>query len=204
MDPNIIARSPDQGITSQFQSGEDASPTCLTREGVNDAPKSNAVPPLGVKERRRSTRFQCSGTAQIQAEGSDMPLTGSLTDISLHGCYVETLTTFPLDTLVTLKIEAFDIHFQTQAKVRASYPFVGMGMCFSDVEPGQQIQLNQMLHAIVSQRALTSHPAESITTFERGSANAGAYLEAISAFFRNSTVLSRDEFFAIAKRVRHS
>jgi hypothetical protein len=203
MDPNIIARSPDQQITNQIQSGEDP-PTCLTREGVDDVSKRNAVPPLGAKERRRSTRFQCSGTAQIQAEGSDMPLTGSLTDISLHGCYVETLTPFPIDTLVTLKIEALGIHFQTQAKVRATYPFVGMGMCFSEVEPGQQMQLNQMLHAIVGERALNSHPAEAITTFESGSANAAAYLEAISAFFRNSTVLSRDEFFEIAKRVRRS
>lgn len=204
MDPNIIGGLPEQQITDRAQGDEDV-PTCLHREGDDGAAKSEASPPPGFKERRRSVRFQCSGTVEIQADGSDVHLAGNLTDISLHGCYVEMLTTFPTDTLVMLKIEARGVRFQTHAKVRATYPFVGMGMCFAEIEPGQQMQLSQLLRAIVSERAVNSHPTESIRTSGSGrSADASACLEALRGFFQNNTTLSRDEFFAIAKRVRRS
>lgn len=205
MDPNIIVGFPGQQITDRLQSGEDA-PACLPPECIVDALNCDAAPPLGAKERRRSKRFQCSGTAQVQADGSDVQLTGNLTDISLHGCYVEMPTTFPVDTQLTLNIDAQGVRFRTRASVRVTYPFLGMGICFSETEPGQQQQLTQLLRTIVGQSTavLAQLSAQPGTPDIVASADAWACLEAISTFFLNSTTLSRDEFFAIAKRVRRS
>jgi PilZ domain len=169
--------------------------------------KSGApAPAIGFKERRRSTRYQCSGSVEIEGDGSDVHLRGNLTDISLHGCYVEMPTTFPVETLLTLNIDVHGVHFRTRAKVRVTYPFLGMGMCFTETEPGQQQQLTQLLRAIAGQRAsVLAHPSGQPGTPDIvASADAWAYLDAISSFFRNNTTLSRDEFFAIAKRVRRS
>jgi hypothetical protein len=131
---------------------------------------------------------------------------GSLNDVSLHGCYVEMPTTFPVETIVNLKIESLGVFVRTRAVVRVCYPFLGMGMCFRDIEPGQQLQLEQMLRSLAGQRAIIN----SITVDQAGtpeilaSADAWACLEAVADYFKKNTSLSRDEFYAIAKRVRRS
>lgn len=187
MDPNINASSPDQQITNRLQSGEDA-------------------PALGVKERRRSKRFQCSGTVEVQADGSDVRLTGNVTDISLHGCYIEMQATFPVETQLTLNIDSHGVRFRTPAVVRVTYPFLGMGICFSETEPGQQQQLTQLLRTVIAERtSVIAQPSGQLATPDIvASADAWACLEAISTFFCDNTALTRDEFFAIAKRVRRS
>jgi hypothetical protein len=44
-------------------------------------------------ERRRSPRYNCEGSAEFRVEGSDVRTWGTLTDISVHGCYIEMTAT---------------------------------------------------------------------------------------------------------------
>jgi hypothetical protein len=208
MDRDIIGVSEQHGANRchAVKDGTGCLPSSASDKGPENMKIGAAAPAPGFKERRRSTRFQCSGTVEIVTDGSDVRLKGNLTDISLHGCYVEMPTTFPVETLLTLNIEAHGVHFRTRAKVRVTYPFLGMGMCFTETDPGQQQQLTQLLRAIVGQRAvvLAQSSEQPGTPDIVASADAWACLDAISTFFRNKTILSRDEFFAIAKRVRRS
>ena len=55
---------------------------------------------------------------------------GTLTDISLHGCYVEMNATSPIDTKVDLVLKSFGIRIEVSGTVRTSYPFLGMGIGF--------------------------------------------------------------------------
>ena len=57
-----------------------------------------AMQTLGFTERREAPRIRCSGSVEFQAPGSEARMWGTLTDISLHGCYVEMTNTFPVDT----------------------------------------------------------------------------------------------------------
>ena len=158
------------------------------------------------RERRRSPRFLCSGSIELQAEGHDVRMWGKLTDVSLHGCYVEMPTTFPVDTRVILVMESLGVRVRTPATIRVSYPFLGMGICFSDTEPGQQEQLELLLRGLAGQRALLNKPPVE----ERGlpdivaSADPQIFVEKITDFFRHNGSLSRDQFYQIAKRVRRS
>lgn len=134
------------------------------------SPSANASAPAHVtaslvtKERRRSPRFLCSGSAELQADDSDVRMSGRLTDISLHGCYVEMPTTFPAHTRVMLAVESLGIRARTAAAVCVSYPFLGMGLSFTDIEPRQQRQLEQLLRALAGQRAiLNSEPSSEQT-----------------------------------------
>ena len=114
------------------------------------------------KERRSTLRLRCSGSAEFRVEGSEVRIWGTLYDVSLHGCYIEMNNTFPVDTRVNLVLEAMGIRVQMLAVVRVSYPFLGMGLCFSEIDPGQQLQLEQML-AAVSASATTSSPDPSLS-----------------------------------------
>ena len=102
----------------------------------------------GFKDRRQSPRLRCSGSVEFRVQGSDVRMWGTLTDISLHGCYVEMNATFPIDTKVGLVMKSFGIRIQTAGRVRATYPSLGMGICFADIEPSEQLQLKQLLTAL--------------------------------------------------------
>jgi len=184
---------------------------------VAGAPQvSAAKAPPGMKERRRSPRFACSGCVELFAEGSNIPMRGTLSDISLHGCYTEMSTTLPVNTNVTLLVDSLGFRFRTQAMVRASYPFLGMGMCFSEIEPQQQSQLAEILAALAGQRDTTKgtlpeapmgaplNEAPMGVPLNMESLDLRGCVEDIVAFFQRKTALSREEFYEIAKRVRRS
>src|SRR5437899_2797159 len=49
-------------------------------------------------EKRRSERYKCEGSVEIQEDGCDVRTWATFTDVSLHGCYVETHATYPVGT----------------------------------------------------------------------------------------------------------
>jgi hypothetical protein len=160
----------------------------------------------GFKDRRQSPRLRCSGSAEFRAEGSDVRMWGTLTDISLHGCYVEMNATFPVDTKVGLVLKSFGIRIQTGGRVRATYPSLGMGICFADLEQCEQLQLKQLLAALSGRNTIyTAKSAEEGGMKETlASADPRTILGEITGFFQNNQLLSRAEFHQIAKRARRS
>jgi hypothetical protein len=158
----------------------------------------------GFKDRRQSPRLRCSGSVEFRTEGSDVRMWGTLTDISLHGCYVEMNATFPIDTKVALVLKSFGIQIRTAGRVRATYPSLGMGICFADIEPLEQLQLKQLLAALSGRGTIyTAKSAEESGMKETlASADPRAILGEITGFFQNNQLLSRAEFYQIAKRAR--
>jgi len=120
-------------------------------QALGAAAPAPAAAPVG-QERRRSPRFECQGTAAIFAAGGDVSFTGALTNISLHGCYVETTLTLPLDTDVILAIDSLGFRIRAHARVRATYPSTGMGLCFSEMDAEQRAQLGLLVKALWSRK----------------------------------------------------
>lgn len=111
MDANIASGSPGLPSGNRQLCSQDGATPARSMDGSaldNALPSAAAlaVPAAraGTEERRRSPRFECPGSVEISIDGSDVPLSGTLTNISLHGCYVKTPTTFPLDTGVSIAI----------------------------------------------------------------------------------------------------
>lgn len=131
---------------------------------------------------------------------------GTVTDVSLHGCYVEMNTTFPVDTKVGLVLKSFGIRIEAPGTVRASYPFLGMGICFAEIEPAQQLQLKQLLAALAGRSAVSDGMSadENNLKDSLAAADPKSFLDGIAEFFQKNQTLSRDEFHQIAKRVRRS
>jgi PilZ domain len=108
------------------------------------------------EERRQSPRLRGSGSVEFRTEASDVRMWGTLTDIRLHGCYVEMHATFPVGTIVNLVLTSCGIRIQAPGAVRTPYPFLGMGICFAEIEPEQQLQLNELVAALAGHSTVYS------------------------------------------------
>jgi PilZ domain len=97
------------------------------------------------RERRRTPRYIFIASAELYEENSDLRVASRVSELSLHGCYLDMMNPFPTGTLILVKIFAGDLTFQSKAKVVYSTPNVGAGVAFLDVEPKDQYILNQWL-----------------------------------------------------------
>jgi len=194
---NYLRRLKGAGSESQLASSEAKKPA--------DAPATKT--PYG-KDRRQSARLRCSGSAEFRAWGSNVRMWGTLTDISLHGCYLEMNNTFPVNTKVDLVLKSCGVCIEVTGSVRTSYPALGMGIGFINVKPEQQSQINQLLAVLGGQSAFFRGAPER----ERAArdpvqlhlSDSQALLDEVTEFFRKHPVLSREEFNAMAKRCRRS
>ena len=214
MDPHIRPEQP--GLSMDLNKSDDGA-NYLRRlkapvaEGVSsggavrsDGKNGATTMGPGFKDRRQSPRLRCSGSVEFRVQDSDVRMWGTLTDISLHGCYVEMNATFPIDTKVDLLMKSFGIRIHTLGRVRATYPSLGMGICFAEIEPCEQMQLKQLLAALSGRSTIyTAKSADESNLKEGlGSADPRAILGEIVGFFQNNQLLSRAEFCQIAKRAR--
>jgi hypothetical protein len=159
MDPNIITE--ESGIPEERQLGTATGTAYLRqlRKHAAEMPRlapeaTAAIPAETVTDRRLNRRYRCTGSVKLRAEGSDLRLWGTLKDISLNGCYVEMATIFPVNTQVNLELESEGVRALAGATVRASYPSLGMGMCFSKLAPTQALRVKEMLAASSEKRTI--------------------------------------------------
>jgi hypothetical protein len=154
------------------------------------------------RERRRSPRFRCTGSVALTPEGTDVRMWGTLTDISLRGCYVEMSSTLAVDTKVVLVLDALGIRIRAKGVIRISYPGLGMGILMTDLAPEQREFLNQLLGTLSQASAV---PAPQLVQ-ERSAADVIAavdpipFLNELRRFFDSKSPLPREEFFRIADR----
>jgi hypothetical protein len=206
------------GLPSDSSGGEEGV-NYLRRLRGDVAERAPAVPELkgggkapasanGVDwtERRQSPRLRCSGSVEFRTYGSSVRMWGTLTDVSLHGCYVEMHATFPVGTKVDLVLKSFGIRIEVSGTIRASYPFLGMGVRFEEIVPEQQLKLQQLLGALAGHRTVSNAaPApQNVAKDTLGSTDLRAFLDKMTEFFQKNQVLSRDEFHQIVNRLRRS
>jgi hypothetical protein len=204
-DPSIGGESVDY-LRRLKGAAVEAAPADAVARGGGGAPAAANTNSNAWKERRQSPRLRCSGSAEFRAEGNDARMWGTVTDVSLHGCYVEMNTTFPVDTKVGLVLKSFGIRIEAPGTVRASYPFLGMGICFAEIEPAQQLQLKQLLAALAGRSTVSNGMSgeENSVKDTLASTDPKSFLDGIAEFFQKNQTLSRDEFHQIAKRARRS
>ncbi|MFZ0197913.1 MAG: PilZ domain-containing protein [Candidatus Sulfotelmatobacter sp.] len=95
-------------------------------------PETCTMPP--PPERRSDPRVKVKAPVEIFLEGNDVPLRTATADLSLHGCYIETFSPFPIGTVLELKLEA-NSTLLIQAEVVTKDPQVGNGIHFTKMLP---------------------------------------------------------------------
>ncbi|HYA63354.1 MAG TPA: PilZ domain-containing protein [Candidatus Sulfotelmatobacter sp.] len=87
------------------------------------------------RERRRTPRYIFIASAELFEEHSEVRVASRVSELSLHGCYLDMMNPFPPGTIILLKIFAGDLTFQSKARVIYATQNVGAGVAFLDVEP---------------------------------------------------------------------
>lgn len=87
------------------------------------------------RERRRTPRYIFIASAELYEEHSDVRVASRVSELSMHGCYLDMMNPFPPGTIILLKIFAGDLTFQSKARVIYATQNVGAGVAFLDVEP---------------------------------------------------------------------
>ena len=100
-----------------------------------------------TEERRCEPRFPFIASAQVEDESSGSRLPSRISDISLHGCYVDIINPFPNGTPVRVKIFTETHEFEAPAKVVYNHPHLGMGLLFRQIDPKSMAVLNSWLPA---------------------------------------------------------
>jgi PilZ domain len=87
------------------------------------------------QKQRCEPRYPFIAAAELLEENSGARMSSQISDLSLNGCYVDTINPLPDGTLVQVRIFTQTHAFEAPATVIHSQAFLGMGMKFRDVRP---------------------------------------------------------------------
>jgi hypothetical protein len=87
-----------------------------------------------IPERRRLARFSFIATAEVYELRSQIRLAGRCSDLSMGGCYVDTLAPFPIGSALRVTIQHDSREFRAMAVVAYCHPSMGMGIRFTEME----------------------------------------------------------------------
>jgi len=97
-------------------------------------------------ERRHQRRFEAALPVEVRsADGA--PIRADISDISLSGCYVNTLFPVPLDSIVSIVFWLGDEKLVARGKVRTSVLGVGCGIEFVDLSPADSQRLTEFFQS---------------------------------------------------------
>jgi hypothetical protein len=99
---------------------------------------SSRTPVVSDSEQRLPARYELNAGATLRAPGSNYPVRIQLKSIHLNGLYAETVTTLPLNTVVSLELLVEGIAIDAAGVVNTSTPRVGMEIGFHKVAPETQ------------------------------------------------------------------
>jgi hypothetical protein len=103
-------------------------------------------------ERRENTRVKVKVPVEIFLEGNDIPLRSATSDLSLHGCYIESIFPFPIGTVLELKLQVNGT-LLVLGTVVTSDPQVGNGIKFTKMLPEDIEELRVYLEAAEKEAA---------------------------------------------------
>jgi hypothetical protein len=101
-----------------------------------------------ARERRRTPRYMFIASAELFDENSNVRVATRVSELSLHGCYLDMMNPFPPGTLAKLKIIAADKTFESKVKVIYATQNMGAGVGFLEVDEKNEAILKEwMEHA---------------------------------------------------------
>jgi ribosomal protein L27 len=95
--------------------------------------------------RRDQERYRCTGGVELRRNEGAAPVFGNLSDISLTGCYVESVSSLEVGSELLFMIRVRDTIFRGRAVVKASHHAVGMGLIFQHLAGEDQQKLEFLI-----------------------------------------------------------
>ncbi len=102
----------------------------------------------GPVERRVAKRRICAGGVSIYYPGTQKFMRGTVVDLSLSGCYVETMTPLNVNDRIALVLQVHGTEVRAAAEVRTSHPGMGMGLKFRDLAKKDRSSLQALISGL--------------------------------------------------------
>jgi PilZ domain len=162
-------------------------------------------------EHRRSPRYKCEGSAELRQEGLDLRTRATITDISMHGCYVEVTAAFPVGTLLDIKLEVGGMQVSTKGTVRVTHHSRGMGIAFTEISSDDGTRLRDLLKTLSQPSVILARghgPGPTLAADGLCSVpaitNAMAAVRSLIGFFEAGQVLTQPEFLRLLHKSQES
>lgn len=106
-------------------------------------PHAQVTRPGNARDADRRGDLRCSFVvpAELIDIRAGVSIQARTSDLSLNGCYIDTLNPFPLGTSVRLRIYKGNELFEVPANVSSRHPGSGMGLVFRDIAPAYRSTL---------------------------------------------------------------
>ena len=152
---------------------------------------------MAEKDQRRYPRYRCEGIAEMTRPGDKFAMRAPLTDLSIGGFYVETMTPLPVDTKLEIALEIGRVELYAHGVVETSHPAIGNGVAFTKMTPQNEKALQSVIDQITSVDVAKLHDPRNSFSPE---------FEALLALLERKSVLKREELVlelkAIAARAK--
>jgi hypothetical protein len=135
---------------------------------------------------------QCVGALRIRQIGTNFETTQRLTDISLGGCYGESMSPFQRDTVLDMVVELCGERIPARGMVRTFHPSMGNGIGFTHVAPEDWKKLVRVIQELGGANLVFDAPREP---------DIGDAIEALLSLLQRKGVhVTRDEFLDELRR----
>jgi len=198
------------GPQAQSAAASAAAPARQVDEEHPGVAENSGAPAFEGAEKRRSPRYKCEGSAEMREEDCDVRTWATFTDVSLHGCYVEAQASYPVGTVLHMKLSANGLKVEIKGNVRVSYPYLGMGIAFVEMSPENRSLLKELL-ATISRPSMIMGPGIASALPSCGPidavpliSDARTAIQALVDFFESRHMLTREEFLRVLQRSQSS
>jgi len=202
-----MAQENQAGSAYQMAARSGAEASATARTNTAEATTGDSAQKLFQgAEKRRTPRYKCEGKAEICETGCDAPTFATFSDISLHGCYVETQATYPVGTGLRIKLEANGYKIEATGNVRVCYPYAGMGIALVEMTDESRARLKELLASVISRPTIiasagaSSLPARGPKEPAPQISDPRAALQALTDFFESKPILTRDDFLRVLRQ----
>ena len=140
---------------------------------------------MPMPERRGHVRYPFTAAADVIEVGSNARMSARSSDLGCGGCFIDTISPFPVGTSVALRLTHERKAFEAQGRVVYAQQGMGMGVAFTSVGPDQLWTLERWLGKLSGQSSpeLTEEEAA-----ERAVPGAGGNAE--PAFVLNELIIA--------------
>ena len=99
------------------------------------------------EDRRRTPRYPFIASAEVTDQSTHASISTRVSELSLHGCYLDMPNPFPKDTQINIKIYSEGKFFESTGTILYSQPNLGVGVTFREIRPQFLTVLKQWLLA---------------------------------------------------------
>jgi PilZ domain len=148
-----------------------------------------------TEERRSANRHPLVVTAEAEELTTGIKLPGRISDLSVYGCYLDTMNPFSPGSRIRIRLSKGNEIFQSLALVIYSHDALGMGISFTDVNPGAQEILQRWLAepAGVKPAEMSANSRQDAATGARDDRLKALQFERLVQILANKGVLTQEE-----------